>query len=173
MTIIGVADGEVDQYCSKYFSVAKFRVAYADNVPALLGKYQWNLADPGFKLHSRVLTRPPGRPKKNWFRTCEKGRVPKKRACKKCGVLGHIASTCSNPVDASFGEGQRWTTNAEENAAAMEIEDAEENTATLEIESNEAVPAPWYVFAFIECSYPFICICSFFLPMAYNFIYHL
>jgi hypothetical protein len=44
----------------------------------------------------------------------------------------------------------------------MEIEDAEENTATLEIESNEAVPAPWYVFAFIECSYPFICICSFF-----------
>ncbi|KAM0839412.1 hypothetical protein ACQ4PT_060343 [Festuca glaucescens] len=51
---------------------------------------------------------------------------------------------CSNPVDESFGEEKRWTTaNAEENAAAMEIEDAEENAATLEIEANEAVPAPW------------------------------
>jgi hypothetical protein len=76
-------------------------------------------------------------------------------------------------VDASFGEGQRWTTNAEENAAAMEIEDAEENTATLEIESNEAVPAPWYVFAFIEWSYPFFFAFVLFLPMSYNSIYQL
>ncbi|KAM0833166.1 hypothetical protein ACQ4PT_064435 [Festuca glaucescens] len=46
-------------------------------------------------------------------------------------------------VDASFGEEERWTAaNAEENAAAMEIEDAEENAAILEIEANEAVPAP-------------------------------
>ncbi|KAM0902483.1 hypothetical protein ACQ4PT_019266 [Festuca glaucescens] len=51
--------------------------------------------------------------------------------------------TCTNPVDASFGEEERWTAaNAEENAAAMEIEGAEENAATLEIEGNEAVPAP-------------------------------
>jgi hypothetical protein len=40
MTVIGGADGEVDQYCSEYFSVAKFKAAYADNVPALLGKDQ-------------------------------------------------------------------------------------------------------------------------------------
>jgi hypothetical protein len=64
MTVIGGADGEVDQYCSNYFSVAKFRVAYAENVPALLGKDQWGIVDPGFKLHSPLLTRPPGRPKK-------------------------------------------------------------------------------------------------------------
>jgi hypothetical protein len=62
-------------------------------------------------------------------------------------------------VDASFGEEERWTTaNVEENAAAMQIEDA----ARLEIEANEAVPAPWYVFAFVECCYSFVCICSHF-----------
>ena len=75
MTVIGGEDGEVDQYCSEYFSVAKFRAAYAENVPALLGKDQWNIVDPGFKLHSPVLTRPPGRPRKNRIRAGEEGRV--------------------------------------------------------------------------------------------------
>ena len=188
MTVIGGADGEVDQYCSEYFSVAKFMATYADNVPTLLGKDQWNIVDPGFKLHSPVMTRPPGRPKKNRFRTGEEGRLPKRRACRKCGVLGHIARLCTNPVEASFGEEERWTTvnveedatameiedaegnaatleieDAEENAATLEIEDAEENAATLEIEANEAVPTPRYVFAFLECSYPFFAFVLFFI----------
>ncbi|XP_073355050.1 uncharacterized protein [Aegilops tauschii subsp. strangulata] len=86
MTVIGGEDGEVDQYCSEYFSVAKFRVAYAENVPALLGKDQWNIVDPGFKLHSPVLTRPPGRPRKNRIRAGEEGRVKKQRKCKRCDM---------------------------------------------------------------------------------------
>ena len=100
MTVIGGADGEVDQYCSEYLSVAKFMSAYADNVPALLGKDQWNIVDPGFKLHAPVITRPPGRPRNQRIRAGEEGRLPKKRACKKCGVLGHIARLCTNAVDA-------------------------------------------------------------------------
>ena len=59
MSLIGGEDGEVDQYCSEYFSVAKFSAAYAYNVPALVGKDQWIIVDPGFKLHSPLLTRPP------------------------------------------------------------------------------------------------------------------
>ena len=165
MTVIGGADGEVDQYCSEYFSVAKFMAAYADNVPALLGKDQWNIVDPGFKLHAPVITRPPGRPRNQRIRAGEEGRLPKKRACKKCGVLGHIARLCTNAVDASFGEEERWTAaNAEENAAAMETEDAVENAAANEaVENAAANEASWYVFApFVECSYPFVCICSLF-----------
>ena len=165
MTVIGGADGEVDQYCSEYFSVAKFMAAYADNVPALLGKDQWNIVDPGFKLHASVITRPPGRPRNQRIRAGEEGRLPKKRACKKCGVLGHIARLCTNAVDASFGEEERWTAaNAEENAAAMETEDAVENAAAIEaVENAAANEASWYVFApFVECSYPFVCICSLF-----------
>ena len=150
MTVIGGEDGEVDQYCSEYFSVAKFRAAYAENVPALLGKDQWNIVDPGFKLHSPVLTRPPGRPRKNRIRAGEEGRVKKQRKCKRCGILGHIARGCTNPVDASFGEEEQWAAaNAEENAAA------EENATSLENEATEV--AAWYV-----CNLSIFCICSLF-----------
>jgi hypothetical protein len=65
ISVIAGAEGEVDQYVSEYFSVAKFRAAYAMNVPTLLGKDQWMKVDPGFKLYSTVLTRPTGRPRKN------------------------------------------------------------------------------------------------------------
>ena len=157
MTVIGGEDGEVDLYCSEYLSVAKFRGAYAENVPALLGKDQWNIVDPGFKLHSPVLTRPPGRPRKNRIRAGEEGRVKKQHKCKRCGILGHIARRCTNPVDASFGEEEQWAAaNAEEHAAAEEnatsLEDnavGEENAASLEenvAEENEATEvAAWYV----------------------------
>ena len=50
MGVLGGEEGEVDQYVSKYFSVAKFRAAYAQNVLALLGKDQWMEVDLGFKL---------------------------------------------------------------------------------------------------------------------------
>jgi hypothetical protein len=73
MSIIGGAEGEVDQYVSKYFSIAKFRAAYAMNVPTLLGKDQWMKVDPGFKLYSPVLTRLAGRPRKNRIRASVEG----------------------------------------------------------------------------------------------------
>ena len=122
-----------------------FGAAYAENVPALLGKDQWNIVDPGFKLHSPVLTRPPGRPRKNMIRAGEEGRVKKQRKCKRCGILGHIARRCTNPVDASFGEDEQWeAANAEENAASLEDNAAaEENEASLENEATEV--AAWYV----------------------------
>ena len=42
------------QYCSEYFSVAKFMAAYAENVPALVGKDQWNIASLELKVIVRV-----------------------------------------------------------------------------------------------------------------------
>ena len=111
------------------FYVAKFKAAYVSNVPALLGKDQRNIVDPGFKLHPLVLTRPSGRPRKNRVRRGEEGHVKRQRKCKKCGTLGHIAGKCTNPVDASFGEEEQWeATNAEENVALEQIEaNTEEN----------------------------------------------
>jgi hypothetical protein len=76
MSVIAGAEGEVDQYVSEYFSVAKFRVAYAMNVPTLLGKDQWMKVDLGFKLYSPVLTRPAGRPRKNRIRASAEGGAP-------------------------------------------------------------------------------------------------
>jgi hypothetical protein len=65
ISVIAGAEGEVDQYVSEYFSVAKFKAAYAMNIPTLLGKDQWMIVNPGFKLYSPVLTRLAGRPRKN------------------------------------------------------------------------------------------------------------
>ncbi|KAK1645690.1 hypothetical protein QYE76_063495 [Lolium multiflorum] len=130
-------DGEVDQYVSEYFSVAKFRAAYAMNVPTLLGKDQWMKVDPGFKLYSPVLTRPAGRPRKNRIRASAEGGAPiRKRKCKRCGIPGHIARLCKNGVDPAFGmEDQAGAANAEENEAAIQLE-IEAAVQHEEIEAN-------------------------------------
>ena len=83
------------------------------------------IVDPGFKLHARVITRPPGRPRNQRIRDGEEGRLPKKRACKSVEFWGILLGFVP----------MQWTSaNAEENATAMEIEDAVENGAAMEIE---------------------------------------
>ena len=85
------------------------------------------------------------------IRASEEGRVKKQPKYKRCGILGHIARRCTNPVDASFGEEEQWAAaNAEKNAAAGEnatsLEEnaaAEENASSLENEATEV--ATWYV----------------------------
>ena len=59
---------EVDSYVSEYYSVAKMRVAYAENVPALLGKDQWEFVDPGVHIFGQSLVRAAGRLVKNRIR---------------------------------------------------------------------------------------------------------
>jgi hypothetical protein len=36
------------------------------------------------------------------------GLGPRKRKCKRCGGLGHIARNCKNAVDPAFGEDRHW-----------------------------------------------------------------
>jgi hypothetical protein len=43
--------GEIDQYVDEYYFVARLNVTYADNVPSIEGKHQWETVDPGFVLH--------------------------------------------------------------------------------------------------------------------------
>ena len=69
---------EVDSYVSEYYSVAKMRVAYADNVPALLGKDQWEIVDPGVQIFCQCLVRAAGRPIKNRIRPPAEGKGKKR-----------------------------------------------------------------------------------------------
>jgi hypothetical protein len=78
MATLGDEEGEVDQYVSGYFSVDKFREAYAQNVPALFGRDQWTIVDPGFNIHGPFLTRPPGRLRKNRTITSAEGGAPRR-----------------------------------------------------------------------------------------------
>ena len=124
---------EIDQYVHEYYSVAKFNATYAENVPSMEGKQQWEVVNPGFVLHAPLQGRAPGRPKKTRIRSSAEGRSglgPRKRRCKRCGGSGHIARTCKNAVDASFGEDDHWgAENAQEPPAEREAEPPAEREA--------------------------------------------
>ncbi|KAM0857417.1 hypothetical protein ACQ4PT_048492 [Festuca glaucescens] len=49
--------GNIQQYVHEYYSVARFKATYAHALPALEGKQQWDIVDPGFKLCAPVLKR--------------------------------------------------------------------------------------------------------------------
>lgn len=41
---------EIEPHVHELYSVVKFKVAYASNIPIMVGKQQWDIVDPGFKL---------------------------------------------------------------------------------------------------------------------------
>ncbi|VAI27652.1 unnamed protein product [Triticum turgidum subsp. durum] len=84
-----------------------FKKTYAENLPALEGKQQWDIVDPGFKLSPPVQNKAaPGRPRKTRIKPTSEGKGlgPRKRKCKRCGGLGHLLKTCKKAIDPAFGE---------------------------------------------------------------------
>jgi hypothetical protein len=90
----------------EYYSVARFKATFAHALPALEGKQQWDIVDPGFKLCAHVLKRAAGRPRKIRIRPRSEGAGlgARKRKCTRCGGSGHFAKYCDNAVDPAFGE---------------------------------------------------------------------
>ena len=89
-----------------YYSVARFKATYAYALPAMEGKQQWDMVDPGFKLCAPVLKRAAGRPRKSRIRPRSEGAGlgARKRKCTRCGGSGHFGKYCDNTVDSAFGE---------------------------------------------------------------------
>ena len=90
----------------EYYSVARFKATYAHALPALEGKQQWDIVNPGFKLCAPVLKRVAGRPRKSRIRPRSEGAGlgARRRKCTRCGGTGHFAKYCDNAVDPAFGE---------------------------------------------------------------------
>jgi hypothetical protein len=76
----------------------------------MVGKQQWDIVNPSFMLHAPVQRRAPGRSRKSRIRSSAEGTRlgRRKRKCKRCGGLGHIARNYKNAVDPGFGEDQHW-----------------------------------------------------------------
>ncbi|KAK1619854.1 hypothetical protein QYE76_025371 [Lolium multiflorum] len=110
---------------------------------------------PGLTIHTDACK---GRPRKNRIRASAEGGAPiRKRKCKRCGIPGHIARLCKNPVDPAFGmEDQAGAANAEENEAAIQHEEIEaaiqheEIEAAIQHEEIEAAIQPMEIEAAIE-----------------------
>ena len=54
---------QIKDYVHDFYSVAKFRAAYADVVPPMPDKSDWPEIDLGFKLFPPLQKRSPGRPR--------------------------------------------------------------------------------------------------------------
>jgi hypothetical protein len=54
----------LEDYVYNYYSVSKFKVAYASVIRPMSDKSQWIKHDPGFKVYPPKTKRPPGRPRK-------------------------------------------------------------------------------------------------------------
>ena len=133
----GEASG-IDQYVHKYYSVDMFRATYLENLPALEGKQQWDIIDPGFKLCAHIQHRAPGRPRKQRIRSSTEGKGlgPRKHKCKRCGRCGHKAKGCKQSVDPAFGEDEHWgSDNADDHPTANELAEAE-----IQEEEDETTP---------------------------------
>jgi hypothetical protein len=90
----------------------KFNATYAENVPPMVGKQQWDIVNLGFVLHTLVQGRAPRQPRKSRIRSTAEGRGglgPRKQNCKRCGGSGHIVRTCKNAVHESFGEDKHYS----------------------------------------------------------------
>nr|GEX88638.1 transposase, MuDR [Tanacetum cinerariifolium] len=54
-----------EKYCDSYFTIKKFKDAYAFGVVTMLGKDQWVRLETGEKIYPPIIKRPAGRPRKN------------------------------------------------------------------------------------------------------------
>jgi hypothetical protein len=86
----------MENYVHDYYSVDRFKMAYAGEIWPMNDKAQWVQSDPGFIVYPPKHKRPRGRPRKQRILGyLEPGR--KRHQCKKCKGFGHQARTCKEP----------------------------------------------------------------------------
>jgi hypothetical protein len=92
---------ELEDYVDPYYSVQKFKAAYASPVPPMPSKEEWEKVDLDFKLLPPLCKRAAGRPRNRRLVGVEEGGsgIRGKRRCKRCGGYGHLQKTCNETVD--------------------------------------------------------------------------
>lgn len=91
-------DANWDKYVDAYFTMEKFKAAYALEVSPMPTKDQWVHIDGEEKIYPPTIKRPPGRPRKNRIKAHDEstGKTKKRHKCTRCGEFGHHAKTCKN-----------------------------------------------------------------------------
>jgi hypothetical protein len=100
--ITSLSDAHIKNYVDSYYSIEKFRAAYAELIPAMPDKSQWPESDHGFFMHPPLLKATAGRPKTERYKGCsDKKRNKGKHLCPICKEYGHHWPKCKkgNPDD--------------------------------------------------------------------------
>nr|KAJ0204105.1 hypothetical protein LSAT_V11C500286440 [Lactuca sativa] len=92
-----------ETYVDTYYTVGKFREAYALEVAPMPGKDQWVHIETNEKIYPPIIKRPPGRPKKNRIKPPDEP-TKKRHRCHRCGMYGHQQRTCKNPAREGFDD---------------------------------------------------------------------
>ena len=86
---------QMDEFVHEYFSVDRFRKAYASKFNPLTFKDQWTHVDLGYKIKKPKMRRKPERPRKSRIKPHDEVATTKKRKmCSECNELGHTTKTC-------------------------------------------------------------------------------
>jgi hypothetical protein len=72
--ICSLRKSRIEDYVHEYYSIAKFRIAYAGVISPMTDKSQWANVDLGFKVLPPHMKRPPGRPRKQRISSCLESR---------------------------------------------------------------------------------------------------
>ena len=91
-----------DKYVDTYFTVDKFKEAYALEIAPMPGKEQWVHIETTEKIYPPIIKRPSGRPKKN--RIVPRDETKKRHRCPRCGMYGHDERTCKNSASQGSDE---------------------------------------------------------------------
>jgi hypothetical protein len=94
-------DVQMDDFVHEYFSVDRFRKAYASTFSPMTSKDSWPRVDLGYKIKKPKLRRKPGRPRKSRYKAFDESGSSKQRKCSECHELGHTAKTCQGGPTAS------------------------------------------------------------------------
>jgi hypothetical protein len=104
--ITSLTDAPLEKYVNMYYSVDKFRAAYANLIPAMTDKRHWPKSTHVFFMHPPLLKPTAGRPKTERYKGCsEKTKTKGKHQCRICLEYEHHWPTCKmgNPDDIAAG----------------------------------------------------------------------
>lgn len=103
-----IRDNTWDKYVDPYFTIQKFKEAYALEIAPLPTMDQWVQRESGEKIFPPVIKRPIGRPRKN--RIVSHDESKRKKRCPRCHQTGHHEKSCKNPAPSKdFEESQAST----------------------------------------------------------------
>ncbi|CAN6301543.1 unnamed protein product [Urochloa humidicola] len=94
----------MEDYVHEYFSVDKFKKAYAGVFNPMTSKQFWPHVDLGYKIKKPILRRKPGRSRKSRFKAADEPGSSKQKRCSEYHELGHTNKKCQGGLTAKQKE---------------------------------------------------------------------
>ncbi|TVU22277.1 hypothetical protein EJB05_31961, partial [Eragrostis curvula] len=91
----------MEEFVYEYYSVERFRKAYAGTFKPMTSKHQWTPVNLGYKIKKPKLRRKPGRPRVARIRASDEGGTGKRMRCTECHLDSHTAKYCQGGLTAS------------------------------------------------------------------------